>query len=60
MPDVMTVDMVAGVLGVGRGTAYNAVRDRQIPSVKVGGRILVSKQALQQMLGVSAEGEGNA
>jgi excisionase family DNA binding protein len=51
-PDVMRVDDVARVLGIGLTTAYEAVRCGQIPSVRVGRRFLVPKAALARLLAV--------
>jgi len=48
-----TVEEAAEIVGVGRSTAYAAVRAGDIPSVRVGTRLLVPKCALERMLGVS-------
>jgi len=37
----MTVDVVARILGIDRKTVYAAVRSGEIPSLRVGRRILV-------------------
>jgi excisionase family DNA binding protein len=49
-PDVLTVEQVAEILSVGRGTAYEAVRAGQIPCVRVGRCIRIPRHALEQML----------
>ena len=46
----LTVAEAARLLGIGRNTAYEAIRRRQIPSVRVGKRILVPLAALERML----------
>lgn len=46
----LTVDEAAEALGVSRGLAYEAVRQGEIPSIRVGRRILVPRQALTRML----------
>jgi excisionase family DNA binding protein len=48
--DVLTVEQAAEVLHVSRGTAYEAVRAGQIPSVRVGRCIRIPRHALEQML----------
>ena len=46
-----TVEEAGELLGVGRGTAYAAVRAGDIPSVKIGRRVLVPRHALLELLG---------
>jgi excisionase family DNA binding protein len=48
---VLTVEEAAELLSIGRGTAYAAVRVKQIPSLKFGRRILVPLGALEKLLG---------
>ena len=48
--DVLTVEQAAEFLHVSRGTAYEAVRAGQIPSVRVGRCIRIPRHALEQML----------
>ena len=48
-----TVEEAAGIVGVGRSAAYAAVHAGDIPSVRVGRKLLVPKAALKRMLGVS-------
>lgn len=45
-----TVAEAAKVLGIGRNTAYEAVRAGEIPVVKIGKRLLVPVKALESML----------
>lgn len=49
-----TVDVVlAGrALGVGRNTAYKAVKDGTLPAVKVAGQFRVPSARLREMLGL--------
>lgn len=42
-----TVEEAAEVLGVSRGAAYQAARDRKIPTIRIGKRILVPVKALE-------------
>jgi excisionase family DNA binding protein len=49
-PTVLTVEEVAKALRVGRSTAYDAIRRGEIPSVRIGRRLLVPRHALDKML----------
>ena len=53
MTVVLTVIEAARLLGISRGLAYEAVRLGQIPSVRVGRRILIPRAQLERMLGES-------
>ena len=48
--DTWTVDEAARKLGIGRNQAYAGVKSGEIPSIKIGGRILVPKARLKRML----------
>jgi excisionase family DNA binding protein len=52
--DVLTVKQVASELGLSTNTVYEAIRRKEIPSVKIGRKIFVSRQALERMLLVAA------
>lgn len=45
-----TVPEAAKILGVSRGKAYGAAKSGEIPSIKIGKRILVPIAALEQLL----------
>ncbi len=45
-----TVEEAAKMLGIGRGLAYEAVRRGEIPTVRIGRRLLVSRSALERLL----------
>jgi excisionase family DNA binding protein len=49
-PTVLTLDEVAQILRIGRVSAYQAIARGEIPSVRVGKRILVPRFAFAQML----------
>jgi excisionase family DNA binding protein len=53
LPDkpMFSVEEVAAILGVGRGTAYQCARSGEIPSLRLGHRILIPRTALVRMLG---------
>jgi excisionase family DNA binding protein len=55
-PEVLTVDEAAKVLRISRQSAYQAVRAGEIPTVRIGRRLLVPRAQLEQMLGVTQEG----
>jgi excisionase family DNA binding protein len=47
----LTVEEAAAALGISRAFAYEAVRRGEIPSIKIGRRVLVPRAALTRMLG---------
>ena len=53
----MTVEEAAEALGISRSLAYEAVRTGQIPSVRVGTRILIPRAMIEQWL-AGAWGKG--
>jgi excisionase family DNA binding protein len=46
----LSVDEAAVVLGVGRGTLYEAIRRDEFPVLRIGRRIRVSSAVLRRML----------
>jgi excisionase family DNA binding protein len=48
----MTVGEAAAALGISRGLAYQAARDGNIPTIRIGRRLLVPRRALEKMLEV--------
>lgn len=48
----LTVEEAAEILGLSRAFAYEAVRRGEIPSIRIGRRILVPRAALQRLLDV--------
>jgi excisionase family DNA binding protein len=46
----MQVDAVAKALGLSRAAAYNAVQTGEIPSIRIGRRIVVPTAAVRRML----------
>lgn len=55
----LTVDEAAEILGISRGSAYEAVRQGEIPTIRIGRRILVLAPAFERMLD-GDEGEPSA
>jgi excisionase family DNA binding protein len=61
MPDrdqraTMTVEQAGKLLGISRRSAYRAVADGHIPTIRLGRRILVPTARLHRMLGLTADG----
>ena len=46
----LSVMEVANIMGVSKNVAYEAARRGEIPSIRLGGRILVPRAALEQLL----------
>jgi excisionase family DNA binding protein len=46
----VTVSEAAQLLGVSRMTAYSAVREGTIPSLRIGRRVLVPRAALERLV----------
>lgn len=49
LPDIMNVDEAAEFLRLARSSVYEAIRQKQIVSVRIGKRILIPKSALLQL-----------
>ena len=47
---VLTVDEAAAYLRISRGLAFAAVRDGNLPSVRIGRRILIPRRQLEALL----------
>jgi excisionase family DNA binding protein len=53
----MTLSEVASLLRISRGSAYEAARRKEIPTIRIGRRLLVPIDVLNKMLsGQSATG----
>jgi excisionase family DNA binding protein len=50
----LTIEEAAVVLGIGRSAAYAAAQSGELPTVRIGRRLLVPKPALDQMLSSGA------
>jgi len=46
-----TVEEAGDLLGISRGSAYNLVRTGEIPALRMGRRLLVSRVVLEDLLG---------
>lgn len=48
---VKTLDEVAALLRISRGSAYEAAKRKEIPTIRIGRRLLVPSDALERLLG---------
>ena len=48
--ETYTVEEVAELLGIGRSSAYTAVHTGEIPSIRIGRRLLVPVSGLKRLL----------
>jgi excisionase family DNA binding protein len=51
----VTVEEAATILGVGRNKAYEAARNGEIPTIRIGKRVLVPRAALKRLLAVGPQ-----
>jgi excisionase family DNA binding protein len=56
---VYTVEEAAQLLGISRSFAYEAAQRGEIPSMRIGRRILVPKAALERFLASAAEAQSD-
>lgn len=54
-----TVDEAARLLGVSRGSAYEAARRGELPVIRLGRRLVVPRARLEDLLGGDAERKQN-
>jgi len=47
---VVTLNEAASILRISRGSAYEAAKRREIPTIRIGRRLLVPLAALERML----------
>jgi excisionase family DNA binding protein len=48
----VTVEEAGRMLGIGRGTAYQAAKSGEIPTIRIGTRLLVPRAQINRMLGL--------
>jgi excisionase family DNA binding protein len=48
---VVTVGEAAAILQISRGAAYQAAKTKQLPTIRIGRRLLVPLAALERLLG---------
>ena len=56
----LTVDETAALLGISRGLAFLAVRTGELPSIRIGRRILIPRQRLLDLINNPPTGTGDA
>lgn len=56
----LTAVEAAKLLGIGRNQAYEAIRRGEIPSLRIGGRIVIPRAKLMRLLGESTADELDA
>jgi excisionase family DNA binding protein len=54
---VLSVEEARKLLGISRGLAYEGIRTGQIPSIRIGRRILIPYAKLERMLEGSEKGK---
>jgi excisionase family DNA binding protein len=47
----LTVEEAASLLGIGRGTAYEAVQSGALPALRIGRRLVIPTAAIHRLLG---------
>jgi excisionase family DNA binding protein len=52
----LRVTEVARILGISRGSAYEAIQRGEIPHIRIGRRVLVPKKALDRFLNGEVKG----
>jgi excisionase family DNA binding protein len=52
----ISVEEAGELLGIGRSTAYDAVRTGEIPSIRFGRKIVVPTAAVRRMLRLDGDG----
>ena len=57
LPLLLTVEEAASVLRIGRNTAYIAVADGSLPSIRVGSRIRIPRAALAELMALGIRRE---
>jgi len=56
---VLTVEEAAKAIGLSRGSAYAAVRRGELPTIRIGRRILVSRDGLERLLASAGKGQSD-
>jgi excisionase family DNA binding protein len=52
----LRIEEAAKILGIARNTAYDAAKNGQLPTIKIGKRLLVPRIAIERMLSLPASG----
>lgn len=54
LPPTISVERAGEVLGISRSSAYRAVRAGELPTIRVGRRLLVPTSRLLDLLGITS------
>lgn len=54
-PPTITISEAARILGISRSAAYRAAAKGEIPTIRIGGRLLVPTAKLRELLGLTHE-----
>lgn len=57
LPPTLSVEQAGQLLGIPRATAYRAAAAGQLPTFRIGRRLLVPTARLLDLLGLAADGE---
>lgn len=60
LPPTITVEHASELLGISLRSAYKAAHSGELPTLRLGRRLLVPTPRLLQMLGVDREGDATA
>jgi hypothetical protein len=55
--DAFTVEETGKILGLSRGSAFAAAKRGDIPTIRIGKRLIVPRHALERLLGIEAVGQ---
>ena len=58
-PDVVTVEQLMKMLGIGKSKAYELLQNRDIVSLKVGRKYLIPKKAIVDFITLSCDNGGS-
>lgn len=53
--ETLTVEQAGRVLGISRGSAYEAARAGELPTIRIGHRLIVPRHRLAAMLGLRSD-----
>ena len=59
LPPTLSVEQAGAMLGIPRATAYRAAAKGQLPTFRIGRRLLVPTARLLDLLGVATDAEGS-
>lgn len=58
LPATVSVERASEILGISRRSAYRAAANGELPTLRLGRRLLVPRVRLLELLGVSDDGSG--